>query len=471
MLDAVADAMPRAAPTASRACRAAARRTSSSGSASGWPATAPEASERDLPQLVRISLRVEADEEELVAGAVRLVLQVHDEQNPLHLCDAAVLWTERPTTASATGRGPTPRSRCAARPRPGRCSTGCSSCGCPTRSPSTATSWSACSRTASRALAARGVDVLWPRSLGRDLTATTVLDRATPTARARGAAPQRAVRARTSCSASAGSSPLHGDPLTEEEMDQLASSARAAAAAARQLDRHRPGDRPQGPQAGDPHRRSRPRRWRPRSPAWSSSAPPNSPSRSRWWSAPRCSRCASGCSPRRAGRRSTYPPGCTATLRDYQRQGLTWLVELTSLGLGACLADDMGLGKTITLIALHLHRVGGRPRRARRWWSARPACSATGSRSWRGSRPASPCAGSTATTASLEPGSTGGFVLTTYGTMRVSHERAGRGGLGPGRRRRGAARQERALVDGAGRCARSRAGSGSRSPARRWRTT
>ena len=27
------------------------------------------------------------------------------------------------------------------------------------------------------ALRARGVDVLWPRSLGRDLTATTVLDR------------------------------------------------------------------------------------------------------------------------------------------------------------------------------------------------------------------------------------------------------------------------------------------------------
>ena len=55
--------------------------------------------------------------------------------------------------------------------------------------------------------------------------------------------------------------------------------------------------------------------------------------------------------------RSSHPPGCTATLRDYQRHGLTWLADLTSLGLGACLADDMGLGKTVTLIALHLHRV------------------------------------------------------------------------------------------------------------------
>ncbi|QVQ54918.1 DEAD/DEAH box helicase [Spiractinospora alimapuensis] len=50
------------------------------------------------------------------------------------------------------------------------------------------------------------------------------------------------------------------------------------------------------------------------------------------------------------------PTGLGATLRDYQLRGLRWLNQLTSLGLGGCLADDMGLGKTITLIALHLHR-------------------------------------------------------------------------------------------------------------------
>ena len=49
-------------------------------------------------------------------------------------------------------------------------------------------------------------------------------------------------------------------------------------------------------------------------------------------------------------------PRLRAELRDYQRHGLTWLAEMTGLGLGACLADDMGLGKTVTLIALHLHR-------------------------------------------------------------------------------------------------------------------
>ncbi|WDZ83159.1 DEAD/DEAH box helicase [Micromonospora cathayae] len=50
------------------------------------------------------------------------------------------------------------------------------------------------------------------------------------------------------------------------------------------------------------------------------------------------------------------PAGLAATLRDYQRAGLTWLARLTGLGLGGCLADDMGLGKTVTLIGLHLHR-------------------------------------------------------------------------------------------------------------------
>ena len=45
------------------------------------------------------------------------------------------------STASATAPAPTPASPCAPRPRRGRCSTGCSRCGCPTRSPSTPTSW------------------------------------------------------------------------------------------------------------------------------------------------------------------------------------------------------------------------------------------------------------------------------------------------------------------------------------------
>src|SRR5690554_1132564 len=45
------------------------------------------------------------------------------------------------------------------------------------------------------------------------------------------------------------------------------------------------------------------------------------------------------------------PKGINATLRDYQKEGLNWLVFLHENKLGGCLADDMGLGKTIQTIA------------------------------------------------------------------------------------------------------------------------
>ena len=47
--------------------------------------------------------------------------------------------------------------------------------------------------------------------------------------------------------------------------------------------------------------------------------------------------------------------GLNATLRGYQREGLSWLHLLSTLGLGACLADDMGLGKTVQVLALLLY--------------------------------------------------------------------------------------------------------------------
>ena len=52
------------------------------------------------------------------------------------------------------------------------------------------------------------------------------------------------------------------------------------------------------------------------------------------------------------------PPGLVGDLRPYQREGVAWLDRMVSLGLGGCLADDMGLGKTVMLIALHLVRSG-----------------------------------------------------------------------------------------------------------------
>jgi non-specific serine/threonine protein kinase len=51
---------------------------------------------------------------------------------------------------------------------------------------------------------------------------------------------------------------------------------------------------------------------------------------------------------------SPEPEGLKAVLRPYQKEGLSWLAFLSSLGLGACLADDMGLGKTVQVLALLL---------------------------------------------------------------------------------------------------------------------
>jgi len=55
------------------------------------------------------------------------------------------------------------------------------------------------------------------------------------------------------------------------------------------------------------------------------------------------------------------PRGFNGRLRPYQERGLGWLVQMSDLGLGACLADDMGLGKTIQLLAYLLHRRAARP--------------------------------------------------------------------------------------------------------------
>lgn len=46
-------------------------------------------------------------------------------------------------------------------------------------------------------------------------------------------------------------------------------------------------------------------------------------------------------------REPTLPADLTATLRDYQRDGVAWLQLLQRAQLGALLADDMGLGKTL----------------------------------------------------------------------------------------------------------------------------
>ncbi|MQS01493.1 DEAD/DEAH box helicase, partial [Streptomyces alkaliterrae] len=112
------------------------------------------------------------------------------------------------------------------------------------------------------------------------------------------------------------------------------------------------------------------------------------------------------------------PAALAATLRDYQLRGLRWLDRMTSLGLGGCLADDMGLGKTVQLIALHLLRQEHKD-------SAGPTlvvCPASLMGNWQ--REIGRFAPGTAVRRFHGPGRTldgadDGFVLTTYGTMRL----------------------------------------------------
>ena len=46
------------------------------------------------------------------------------------------------------------------------------------------------------------------------------------------------------------------------------------------------------------------------------------------------------------------PKGFVGELRDYQRDGLSWMTFLNDFNFGGCLADDMGLGKTVQFIAM-----------------------------------------------------------------------------------------------------------------------
>jgi superfamily II DNA or RNA helicase len=129
----------------------------------------------------------------------------------------------------------------------------------------------------------------------------------------------------------------------------------------------------------------------------------------------------------RAAREPQGPPiALAATLRDYQLRGLNWLHRMTSLGLGGCLADDMGLGKTVTLIALHLRR----QERKTTAGTTLVVCPASLLGNWEREiqrfAPATPVRrfhGPARDLAGLSDTAGGGFVLTTYGTMRRDAER------------------------------------------------
>ncbi|TNM42034.1 DEAD/DEAH box helicase [Nocardioides albidus] len=373
MLDAVADTLPRAAPAGRRSTPPETARTSTpeqfadrvrrrlAERRQAQPDSVSPGRSSALPELVRVSLRVEADEEELVAGTVRVVLQVHDERDPLHVCDAALLWTAGPADH---GFGSRARVHASIALR------------------AAADAWPVLDRLLALAvpdqltldgaeigslldhvgaLRDARVDVHWPRSLGPELTTRAVLDR-----RRDGPGPSRGEELPLQDSPFSTEGlfsfswqvSLHGEALSSDEMAELA---RAASPIVKLRGSWAVVD----PTTAE---RARKRLIRRATGAQALAAaltgvtelPATGDDR------PATTEVVVGASLLRvreqvlgAATRTPLaePAGLAARLRDYQRHGLTWLADLTALGLGACLADDMGLGKTITLIALHLHRL------------------------------------------------------------------------------------------------------------------
>ncbi|MBF4163695.1 DEAD/DEAH box helicase [Nocardioides acrostichi] len=444
LLDAVADAMPRGAPTSRT-------RATAVGVRPAAPTPEQQAQRSDfrrrleakidrhrhagnLPHLVTVSLRVEADEEELVAGAVRLVPQAHDEQNPLHLADVGALWLDEP---AEHGFGDRARTHATIALR------------------TAAEAWPVLDRLLAQrvpdeitldgdeiadllehgveALKARGVDVLWPRSLGRDLTSRAVLDRGRSQGR-REDLLQTGLFGPDAMFSFSWQVALHGDPLTDDEMEQLAKAAAPIVKLRGTWTVVDPGTA----------RRARRRMVRQVSAGEALAAALTGVAAAKPGEEPLAEvivgasllKIREQLSGLTSAEPVPSPSGLEATLRGYQREGLTWLAGLTELGLGGCLADDMGLGKTLTLISLHLHRaeraraggattaptlvvcptslLGNWENEIRRFAPGVPVRRFHGSeRSLAGLDPSQPAL--VGDEADGDPG----FVLTTYGTMRV----------------------------------------------------
>ena len=418
LLDAIADTMPRTAPSRSRVLTAPVARPE--------PVSPEEFSDvlqqriarlrargrDDRPHLVSISFRVEADEEELVAGSVRLVLQVHAVDNAAHVADAATLWAESGPDAGH-GFGDRARTHAAIALR------------------SAADAWPVLDRLldlrvpdelvldtdeilslldgGAAALADAGHPVMWPKYLDREVTQRVELGRRSASPREE--ALKDGLFGPDALFGFEWQLSLHGEELTDDEMDELA---RTTTPIMRLRDNWVAVD-------SAIIKRARKRLIRTVTPVQALAATLTGvvdiedvayeavvgasllAVRDRVLAAS-------------TGEQVPVPAGLHAELRDYQRQGLTWLAELTGLGLGACLADDMGLGKTVTVIALHLHRGDGPtlvvcPTSLLGNWEAEIRRFAPGVtvRRHHGS-------------ARDLDGVTDGFVLTTYGTMRNDAE-------------------------------------------------
>ncbi|MEU0331823.1 DEAD/DEAH box helicase [Streptomyces sp. NPDC006193] len=410
-LDAVADTLPRTPAAPCAAGRPfAAREPQALPHAHAWAAEVAAGMDAG----VRVSLRLDlsaydvfdagAHEESRAAGAA--VVQVHSLADPTLVADAAALWAGEADAAFG------PRARVDAALAVRRA----------------ARVWPPLERLAEQdvpdvlalseeelgellgaaagRLAAAGVAVHWPRDLARDLTATAVV-RPAPGSATDGTGffeGEDLLRFRWQLA-------LGGDPLSEAEMDALAEA-------------HRPVVRLRDRWVlVDPAlvRKARKRELGLLDPvdalavALTGTAEVDGESVEAVPTGALAAlrdRLTGGLHP------ADPPPGLAATLRDYQLRGLAWLDLMTSLGLGGCLADDMGLGKTVTLIALHLKRARPEPTLV--------VCPASLLGNWQREitrfAPGVPVRRFHGPDRSLD-GLDGGFVLTTYGTMRAAAAR------------------------------------------------
>ena len=387
-----------------------------------------------LPVAVGVAFRVEADEGDLVSGSVRLVAQVHDESDPLHIVDAERLWSASPEDI---GFGEGARSNVLVQLQVaanawspvGRLLDPAES-GVPDQITLDAAEIADLLEHGVGALKSAGFDVLWPRTLGSDLTARAVLDRK-PSKRDAEPYEDRlydGLFAPDAMFAFNWQLALGDEPLTDEEMDELA----AAASPVLKLRGSWMVVHP------DIARKARKRLLREVSASEAlATALTGMADLDELEDVPIIGASLLRLRDQVMGALDApavdVPGDLKATLRDYQRQGLTWLATVTGLGLGCCLADDMGLGKTVTLIALHLHRIATGHR-----GPTLVVCPTSLMGNWEAEIgkfaphvPVRRFHGSARDLdAALGEDELGGFVLTTYGTMRRDAETLAQVGWG-----------------------------------------